>query len=252
MSIFEKTCPQCTATQSAGAVRCACGYLFNPLYLEDPQLALELAIREEKLIEEYLAARAEQAIEVARTAARAASVEPDDEKKAAEAAKAQQSAAIAQAELAEQCVRTAEAEGRVNAHVAQRALAGRSADTAGVADRGKRSWRSIIVAEALKAASAQIAPRRGAAVVPKTKPGAAFRAGQAAKADKAVAEGKELRTIKCPACGAAVSADATSCRCGWSIPTSLREPAVPRRSKSKEQQRPVAEKPEAIKPNKPR
>ncbi|MFQ5759552.1 MAG: hypothetical protein ACE5HM_01115, partial [Acidiferrobacterales bacterium] len=85
MSTFDKACPECGATNSVAAIRCSCSHLFNPLFLEDPHLALELAIREEQLIEEYLTARAEQAEETAKEAAQTAAMYPENEHMAVEA-----------------------------------------------------------------------------------------------------------------------------------------------------------------------
>lgn len=50
----------------ADASRCGCGYVFDPYLLDDAQRTLGLAAEEEKLYEEYLAARAAQAAEAAK------------------------------------------------------------------------------------------------------------------------------------------------------------------------------------------
>ncbi|MFQ5995834.1 MAG: hypothetical protein ACE5K1_12175 [Acidiferrobacterales bacterium] len=232
MSAFDKTCPHCGDSNAAGAVDCACGYVFNPLYLEDPQLALELALKEETLIEEYLAARAEQAIEAAHAAAREVTRTPQDERKATAALETQHAADWAQAELAEQCIRTAEAEGRLQAHTATPTAPGDMP----VVGKAQRSWQEIIVAEALKAKSiSERTVLEDHKVVTGTKPGSGFRAAQAARAEKVVASVNEPNTMKCPACGAAVSVAAKYCDCGSPIPATPDEVGI--RRSSREQQR---------------
>lgn len=220
MSAFDKICPQCSAASSAGAVLCECGYLFNPIYLQDPELALELAIREESLIEEYLTGRAEQAMEAAKIAAHDAAKEPGNEQKAAQAATAQHAAAVAQAELAQQCVRTAE--GRLEAHRDRRRRSGKTQP--GQAD----GWRAIIVAEALRAKSVQgsiVARDDDSRVTTSSRAGAAFTATQAAKADEVMTTAPRLGTTKCPACDATLVANAGRCQCGWSVSMSVSEVA---------------------------
>ena len=222
MSAFDKICPQCSAASSAGAVLCECGYLFNPIYLNDPELALELAIREESLIEEYVTALAEQAIEAARTAAHDAAKEPGNEQKAAQAATAQHAAAVAQAELAQQCVRTAEAEGRLEAHRDRCRRSGKAQP--GQVD----GWRAIIVAEALKAKSVQgsiVARHDDSRVTISSRAGAAFTATQAAKADEVMKAAPRLGATKCPACDATLATNAGRCQCGWSVSMTVSEVA---------------------------
>ncbi len=220
MDAFDKTCPQCAAANSAGAVMCECGYLFNPIYLKDPELALEIAIREETLIEEYLTARAEQAIQAARTAAHDAAMVPGNEQKAAQAASAQHAAVVAQAELTQQCVRTAEAEGRSDAYRHDRRRS--HAVTAEQAS----DWRVLIVAEALKAKSirSSVALRYADAhAAPSAQAGPAFRATQAAKAEAAMKTAPQLGTTRCPACDATLAVNAAHCPCGWSASMSISE-----------------------------
>ncbi|MFQ5754707.1 MAG: hypothetical protein ACE5H7_01305 [Acidiferrobacterales bacterium] len=222
MSAFDKVCPQCSAANSAGAVLCECGYLFNPIYLKDPELALELAIREESLIEEYLAARAEQAIAAARTAAHHGAKEPGNEQKAAQAAITQHAAAVAQAELARQCVRTAEAEGRLEAHRDRCRRSGKAQP--GYAD----GWRAIIVAEALKAKSVRsplVARDDDSRVTTSNGAGATFTSMQAAKADEVMKTAPRLGTTQCPACDATLAANGGRCQCGWSVSMPLSEVA---------------------------
>ncbi len=175
MSTFDKDCPECAATHSAAAIRCGCGFLFNPLFLEDPHLALELAIREERLIEEYLTARAEQAEETAKEAAQTAAMYPENQHMAVEAVYAERNARKAKAEFAQQRARAARAEAELKTYMAE----------SGTTAKKTRSWQSIVVTEALRAKSAQeIAPlsKESAVDAGVETPGVTFRATQAAKA----------------------------------------------------------------------
>ncbi len=188
LSTFDKTCPQCGATNSAAAVDCLCGHIFNLLYLEDPHLALEQAAREELLIEEYLAARVEQATEVARAAVQAVLQEPESESKLLDATKAQRAARIAKAELVEQRARTAEA--RLRVHIAE-AKDPKERNASPSIGENRYSWQRIIATEARKAESLQTATVRaapGKSVSSRRQPGPAFKAAQAAKAESVVSE----------------------------------------------------------------
>lgn len=110
MSIFDKDCPECAATLATDAACCACGYVFEPFRSEDLLLALERAIQEEKLFEKYLAGRVKQAAEVARVAATIAAMEPENERRAVEAARANRAAKVAQIEVIVQQARVAQAQ----------------------------------------------------------------------------------------------------------------------------------------------
>jgi hypothetical protein len=179
LSTFDKACPECGVTNSIAAIRCGCGYLFNPLFLEDPHLALELAIREERLIEEYLTARAEQAEETAKEATQTAAMYPENEHMALEAVYAERNARKAKAEFARQRARAARTEAELGTYMAE----------SGTTAKTTRSWQSVIVTEALKAKSAQeITPpsKEIAAATGIETPSAIFKAAQAAKAAKAV------------------------------------------------------------------
>lgn len=166
MSTFDKACPECRTTHSAAAVRCSCGYLFNPLFLKDPHLALELAILEERLIEEYLTARAEQAEGAAKEAAQTA-------------IDAECNARKAKAEFAQQRARAARAEAELRIYMAE----------SGTTAKTTRSWQSVIVTEALKAKGAQeiaVPSKENVVDAGVETPSVTFRAAQAAKATEAV------------------------------------------------------------------
>ena len=106
MSIFQKDCPQCAAPNPVSAALCACGHCFDPEAVTDKKAVVEVAIHEERLYHDYLAARviqAEAAYEVARADA---DVDPDDTYKAAQALSAEQALNTARAELRIQAQKT--------------------------------------------------------------------------------------------------------------------------------------------------
>ncbi len=243
MSIFSKECPQCAATRPADASRCGCGYVFDPYLLDDAQRTLGLAAEEEKLYEEYLAARAAQAVEAARVAAKLTAIDPENEPTVIDDAGAQRGAQAANAELA-----------------AQRARAAQAAEAAKIeaAEQGAKSWRTKLAAQATKAVKgvaptatrqqvrlavkpiraapgavgtakaarirkAEAAPPvTGRHLTPSNKPGATFKAAQAAKVVKALRVTLARETVECPWCTATVAASAVRCRCGYSFATGVR------------------------------
>ena len=101
--MFSKDCPQCGKDNAAYAVRCACGYLFGAM--EDSVETDDghaQTVQEEKLYEEYLKARAEQAASSARETARIAATQPGNRVRVEQAAQAKLAAAKVEAELAAQ------------------------------------------------------------------------------------------------------------------------------------------------------
>ena len=65
MSIFNsKECPLCNRTIAETEAHCTCGYSFDPSRAEEVAQDLLICAEEEKLYEQYLAARVEQAQEV--------------------------------------------------------------------------------------------------------------------------------------------------------------------------------------------
>jgi hypothetical protein len=106
-NIFLKTCPECACAISITATFCACGYTF-PSHEPQPGASQEDIAQEEALYEEYLSARAEQAVEAARVAKHLSELFPDDAQKALESEKLQLAAQVAEAELASQRERVAQ------------------------------------------------------------------------------------------------------------------------------------------------
>jgi hypothetical protein len=65
-SIFQKVCPSCMATVATDATECTCGFSFEQ---ENTQPSSEeIRLKAEELYENYLTARAEQAVEAVKTA----------------------------------------------------------------------------------------------------------------------------------------------------------------------------------------
>ncbi|MFQ6021509.1 MAG: hypothetical protein ACE5NW_02205 [Acidiferrobacterales bacterium] len=101
MSIFSKDCPQCGETNAAYAVSCRCGFAFNSADEDsEGEADAKLSLQEEKLYQEYLAARAQQAATAAYDAARLAAAQPGNNLKVKEAEQANATAEGAKAELA--------------------------------------------------------------------------------------------------------------------------------------------------------
>ncbi|OGI43195.1 MAG: hypothetical protein A2150_05700 [Candidatus Muproteobacteria bacterium RBG_16_64_11] len=110
MGIYHKDCPRCATTVATYISRCECGFSFDGNEEADPAARLEALIEEERLYEEYLAARAKQAMAAA-AQAEAAIFEESElcfESKSTEAEKAIATRDAVLAELNQQKLRTAE------------------------------------------------------------------------------------------------------------------------------------------------
>jgi hypothetical protein len=99
-SIFQKPCPGCAASVAVSAARCDCGHVFESA--TDSLSPLEASLRDEELYEGYLAARAEQAQQVARVAEQALDEEADNPELVSAAALAREVAKSIDNDLAEQ------------------------------------------------------------------------------------------------------------------------------------------------------
>ncbi len=108
MGILHKDCPRCATTVATYISRCECGFSFDGHEDADPAARLEALIEEERLYEEYLAARAKQAIAAAADAETAMFEEPDLYYKSTDAEKAIATRDAVLAELNQQKLRTAE------------------------------------------------------------------------------------------------------------------------------------------------
>lgn len=106
-NIFLKVCAECARLNTVTAASCTCGYVFE-LQEAPPRVSAQDTAREERLYEEYLAARAQQAVEGARVAKHLAELFPQDRQKVMAAAELELAAQTAEAELAAQRARVAE------------------------------------------------------------------------------------------------------------------------------------------------
>lgn len=117
MSIFLKNCPQCAQSQAVTSARCDCGYDFDSDDSEE-RPTIEVIAEDEKLYQEYLAARAAQAEEevaIVRAGAH------QNKANSAQLRKAEQALQAIRAELAEQ-----NAKSEAAAAVARKARHGKS------------------------------------------------------------------------------------------------------------------------------
>jgi hypothetical protein len=108
VGIHHKDCPRCATTVATYITRCECGFSFDGHEDADPAARLEALVEEERLYEEYLAARAKQAIAAAADAETAMFEEPDLYYKSTDTEKAIATRDAVLAELNQQKLRTAE------------------------------------------------------------------------------------------------------------------------------------------------
>ena len=78
MAIQHKDCPRCGSTVGNYIIRCECGFSFDYLDDTDPTQRLEAMAEEERLYEDYLSARALQAIAEAAEARSAVLKDPNN------------------------------------------------------------------------------------------------------------------------------------------------------------------------------
>lgn len=253
MSIFQKDCPQCAASNTVRATRCKCGYFFEAAATNGKHATTEVALQEETLYQDYLAARlvqAEATVEVARGNAAA---DPANTYKAAQVLLAEQALGAARAELRAQTTRTThlkKVSTRAQPVVAVTPPQARVTTATKVAPKKPVRAMPVVKRETvqLKVASAPVAKPAEIPVPPMhaAKPGAKFRKQQAAKAKAllhsvrsaqpsppAVARTEREKkpvvkpaaskhvtvaaTKDCPNCTATVAAQVERCRCGFSF-----------------------------------
>ncbi|HYA38359.1 MAG TPA: zinc ribbon domain-containing protein [Candidatus Methylomirabilis sp.] len=107
-SIFDKVCPSCMATLALDAKQCACGHDFAQGQSDTGLTSEEIRLKAEELYENYLAARADQAAQAAKTAQALFARDPSDIDKSNRVADTIRESQEAQAALQAQSARIAE------------------------------------------------------------------------------------------------------------------------------------------------
>ena len=102
---FRKYCAHCAASNPKDAIRCKCGHSFEPV---QRQTQTQEALADEKVYEDYLAARLKQASQTLIEAETMHKADIRDPGKAAKVAKALEAAAAIRKELAAQSAKIAE------------------------------------------------------------------------------------------------------------------------------------------------
>jgi hypothetical protein len=108
LAIQHTDCPRCAATVATYITRCGCGFSFEGIEDTEPTQRLEALAEEERLYEDYLAARASQAIAEATEAERAMLEEPDNYYRTSRAERAVATREAMLAELYQQKLRATE------------------------------------------------------------------------------------------------------------------------------------------------
>ncbi len=183
-NIYQKTCPECAAAVPADAKQCECGYCFEPAHANAGWSSEEQAAQDERLFEDYLAARVEQAIEMMQAAQSELAKSPGNFDKALEVMRRLQEVRAARAALEAQAGKTLEARKAVE------------------------SVRSTLE-------TASRAEAHEASVAQSPEPGEAFKTLQAAKAAKVMETKQAVETEECPVCHTAFPVGVTRCACGY-------------------------------------
>lgn len=260
MSIFTKDCPQCTAANPTNAVRCACGHCFDPEAVTDKKAAVEVAIHEERLYHDYLAARVVQAEAEYEVARADATADPGDTYKAAQALAAEQALNTARAELRAQAQKTSQLK-KLTARIAPapRAAVPRAKSKHAVPARAPskpiaiakpvKATPTVPTPKVAKAAPAIVTPPPAskpapavARALPTAKPSRAFRARQAKQAEAIILKAAAVpsamaprpqaiappppATKECPNCTSKVPANVPQCRCGFGFNAASMEMAA--------------------------
>jgi ribosomal protein L40E len=100
---FQKYCAHCAASNPKDAIRCKCGHSFEPVRAQTQE-----ALADEKVYEDYLAARLKQASQTLMEAETMHKADVKDQGKAAKVANALEAAAAIRKELTAQSAKIAE------------------------------------------------------------------------------------------------------------------------------------------------
>ncbi len=177
-SIYQKPCPACGAAVSTGTKRCECGYSFESSS-GDTLLPEEQSLQEEELFEAYLDARVGQTVERVESARTEFIADPINRRKADALLQAVQEALTLRDQRDAQAAKIAQAR------------------------------------EAAQMARTQLAPATPDAPVMSAEPTEAFKAQQAAKAEKIVEGFANTQTKTCPHCKTVLPVTSVLCLCSY-------------------------------------
>ena len=232
MGIFDKACPQCTADNAAGAIRCACGFIFDTADANGLGPSPQETAEEERLFQEYLAARVAKAIEQVTVAVHAADVEPANKRGAIEAIRLQAVVEKAKAELAAQQARAAKA--AEAARAMEERKTNRDEFHAAQAEKIEQALSTARVTQSLKAGrECPLCTGPLAADATDCACGWTASAGEFKMPGLELSERERIETVglpeamtcpvECPVCTATVPAGVPNCGCGWAVPVGERE-----------------------------
>jgi hypothetical protein len=123
-SIFQKYCPKCGASGPKDALRCSCGHSFE---FNQAQVALSQTLADEKLYEDYLAARLKQASQELIEAETMHKADRKDSNKTAKVARALEAAETIRKELNVQITKIAQLAKSLQTGIAEKSVeAGRT------------------------------------------------------------------------------------------------------------------------------
>jgi hypothetical protein len=184
-SLYTKECPSCAARNPADAGHCACGYDFAS-GTADSAAGENEAVNESLLLEDYLAARVDQALAEVESARSALAADPHEFRKAAYLLRIAQEARKLGEELHAQRVHTA----------------------------GLRQTLGIENPESPITAPAQT-----------ERPGERFTAQQASRAQQIAARFEGTETKSCPQCGTVLPVSSLLCFCSYRFPLATEQTA---------------------------
>jgi hypothetical protein len=177
-SIYQKPCPACGTAVSTDSKLCDCGFSFESS-TEDVLLPEEQQLQDEELFEAYLEARVDQTVAMVESARAEFATDPVNPHKADRLLEAVQEALTLRDERDAQTAKTAQAR------------------------------------ENVRAAREKIEPAMSEAPIMSTQPTEAFRAQQAAKAERIVEAFANTQTKKCPHCKTELPVTSVLCLCGY-------------------------------------
>lgn len=204
-SLYEKTCPQCSASHPTAASACHCGYRFDHADAADAE-------REERLYAEYLAARAKQSTEAAIAAETRRKASPEDARAIADARMAFSAAEEARKALAIQLERL-EGMSRPSPAAADAGLAATPVTTNLPAKPPRRPPATTLAAP-IAHPKTDLPPR----IVAKPATIQPLAVGPASGTPRLLRSAPTpVVEQDCPVCGAKLATGHTVCACGYSV-----------------------------------